>query len=101
MPYDKLHYYIADSLVEWYYRFKPDAAGTEDDEGAAEEDINGENVLVETDGGPEASSLPFSLNRKSLGRRRLGRAPAGALPQLPPAAPALPQLQRQHSIECY
>ncbi len=32
VPYDKLHDYIADSLVEWYDCFKPDAAGTEDDE---------------------------------------------------------------------
>jgi hypothetical protein len=48
VPYDKLHDYIAESLVEGYDRFKPDAAGTEDDEGAAEEDINGENALVET-----------------------------------------------------
>jgi hypothetical protein len=77
VPYDKLHDYIADSLVEWYNCFKPDAAGTEDDEGAAEEDINGENALVETDGGPEASSLSFSLNRKSLGAPAVGAGPSG------------------------
>jgi hypothetical protein len=77
VPYDKLHEYIADSLVEWYDRFKPDAAGTEDDEGAAEEDINGENGLVETEGGPEASTHSFSMIRKSLAPTAVGAGPSG------------------------
>ena len=37
MPYDKLHDYIADGLVAWCRRFKPDAAGVEDVEDARAE----------------------------------------------------------------
>ncbi len=65
-----------------------------------EEDINGENALVETNGGPEASSLSFGLNRKSLGAPAVGAAPGegAAAAAAGGSAPALPQLQRQHSI---
>ena len=77
VPYDKLHDYIAESLVEWYERFKPDAAGTEEEEGAAEEDVHGENALAEAAAGPEANSISFSMARKSHGAPAVGAAPSG------------------------
>jgi hypothetical protein len=90
VAYDKLHDYIAESLVEWYESFKPDAAGPEDEEGAAEEDVNGENTLEVANAGPEANSISFDLTRKSLGAPAVGAAPSGG------AAAAPAQLRRQH-----
>jgi hypothetical protein len=40
-------------------------------------DINGENGLVETEGGPEASTHSFSMNRKSLAPTAVGAGPSG------------------------
>ena len=74
---DKLHDYLAESLVQWYERFKPYAAGPEDEEGTAEEDVNGENTLEVANAGPEANSISFSLTRKSLWAPAVGAAPSG------------------------
>jgi hypothetical protein len=77
VPYDKFHDYIAESLCEWYERFKPDAAGPEDEEDAAEEDGDRDNTLEVANAGPAADSVSFSLTRKSLGAPAVGAAPSG------------------------
>jgi hypothetical protein len=47
VTYDKLHDNIEEGFIEWYKRFPPDdrAAGTEDEEGVAEDEVNGEHQV--------------------------------------------------------
>ncbi len=70
VPYNKLHSYIAEGLVAWYGRFKPDSAGAEAVEDArAEDDGDGDDTCRPDVGDkvPDSDSSPsFSLTRKGL-----------------------------------
>jgi hypothetical protein len=77
VSYDNLHNYIEDGLVEWYARFKPDAAGQEDAEDAEPEVEGDDHVLEEADPRSEADGFSFSLKRKSLAAQAVEAAPSG------------------------
>ena len=66
VSYDKLHDFVEGGLVDWYKRFKPDAARSEDEQ------------VDEAEAGPATESIAFSLKRKSTGAQAVAAAPAAA-----------------------
>ncbi len=90
VPYDKLHEYITEGLVEWYGRFKPHAdadADAADDKEELEDGEDGqEEVSAEVDAVQVSTAstedLSCNLKRKSIG----ALAPAAAAPAPAPAA---------------
>ena len=88
VSYDKLHDFIEEGLVDWYKRFKPDAARSEGEEGAEEVEVNGEEQVDEAVAGPAAESIAFSLKRKSTGAPAVAAAPSAAAAEAGAAAAA-------------
>ena len=88
VSYDKLHDFIEEGLVDWYKRFKPDAARSEDEEGAEEVEVNGEEQVDEAVAGPAVESIAFSLKRKSTGAPAVAAAPSAAAAEAGAAGPA-------------
>ena len=80
VPYDKLHDFIEEGLVDWYLRFKPDApvARSDDDDGAEKVEVNGEEQDDEAEAGPRADNVTFSLKRKSNGAQAAAAPSAAA-----------------------
>jgi hypothetical protein len=73
VPYDKLHEYITEGLVEWYERFKPDADAADDNE---DEDEDGEeDDEVETASTAPIEALSSNLNRRKSAAPASRRAP--------------------------
>ena len=87
VSYDKLHDFIEEDIVDWYKRFKPDAARSEDEEGAEEVEVNGEEQVDEAEAGPATESIAFSLKRKSTGAPAVAAAPSAAAAEAGAAAP--------------
>jgi hypothetical protein len=92
VPYDKLHDYIAEGLVDsdWYWRFKPDAAGAEDEEGARGAK---DEVMMQVSLRWLIKSLRPTVSLSVWWERWVGRWQS-LLPQVPPPLlEALPLLQ--------
>ena len=86
VPYDKLHEYITEGLVEWYERFKPDAdAAAADVVDEDEEGDEGDEVDVPS---PPTEDLSFNLNRRKSGAPAAADSAAAAVAGAPPAAAA-------------
>ena len=88
VSYDKLHDFIEEGLVDWNKRFKPDAARSEDEAGAEEVEVNGEEQVDEAVAGPATESIAFSLKRKSTGAPAVAAAPIAAAAEVGAAAAA-------------
>ena len=80
--------FVEEGLVGWYKRFKPDAARSEDEEGAEEVEVNGEEQVDEAEAGPAAESIAFSSKRKSTGAPAVAAAPSAAAAEAGAAAAA-------------